>query len=72
MRDYPALLEYVGALGGYGYVEFAVKFQQTGDPDSWGSTRPHFTPEDAAYAALTMIEEHEREVYETNLVMGLA
>lgn len=59
-------------LGYRGYVEFWITYRQAGDPDSSGFGGAYLTPEDAAYSALSMIEAHEREVYEENLVAGLA
>lgn len=73
MRECPCRLEFTGEMLGYrGYVEFWITYRQAGDPDSSGFGGAYLTPEDAAYSALSMIEAHEREVYEENLVAGLA
>lgn len=73
MREHPMLLEFTGVLatGGRG-LNWSVRFRQIGDPDSHGLTSPHMTAEDAAYAALALIEPHEREAWETALVVGHA
>ncbi len=63
-RDYPHVLTFDGKLSWIRGMDWSVKFRQVGDPDSWGMTSPHMTPEDAAYAALSMIEEHERDLFE--------
>jgi hypothetical protein len=73
MREIPAILEIRGELLSYrSRIEYWITYQQTGDADSFGFGGAHFTPEDAAYSALAYIEEHEREVYETSLVIGVA
>ena len=73
MREHPAALEFQGKMTIWGSgLEWHVRFRQAGDPDSWGSCGWHMTPEDAAYAALALIEEQEREAYEEALVVGIA
>jgi hypothetical protein len=71
-RDYPHVLTFAGEASWIRGLNWGVRFRQVGDPDSWGMTTPHMTPEDAAYAALTLIEEHEREVYELTVPIGFA
>lgn len=72
-RDIPARLEFTGELLSYrSTVEFWITYQQTGDPGGSGFSGPWSSIEDACYASLTMIEEHEREVYEQTLIVGLA
>lgn len=71
MQDVPGMLKFTGKLGS-GSVEFGVLAFQAGDLGSWVSSQPHLTAEDAAYAVLTLIEEHEREEYVKGLVMGLS
>lgn len=75
IRYHPGILEFDGKLdqsGGTRGIRWGVRFQQAGDPDSWGSTRPHMTAEDAAYAALALIEEHERDLFEQASPVGHA
>lgn len=72
-RYSPSLLKIDGELLDYrSTVEFWIRYRQVGDADSSGFGGPHPSSEDACYAALSLIEQHEREVYERDLVVGLA
>lgn len=55
-----------------GMVRWRVSYQRSGDPDAYGLSSGGSTAQDVAYYALTMIEEHEREVYEQTTILGLA
>jgi hypothetical protein len=73
MREIPGILKIDGELLDYrSRIEYWITYRQTGDTDSYGFGGAYFTPEDAAYSALSYIEERERKVYEENLVVGLA
>lgn len=70
-HEHPARLDLEGRLMD-GTVRWLVSYQRAGDPDADGFHSGHSHLEDACYAALTMIEEHEREAYEQALVVGTA
>lgn len=55
-----------------GRLRWTVSYQRAGDPDAYGGASGMSTAPDAAYSALTLIEEHEREIYEQTTVLGLA
>ena len=74
-KDNPGVLEYEGRfLDWGGYVVWGVHYNRAGDPDpdAQGSNYGYSSAEDAAYAALTLIEEYERERYLSRLVVGIA
>jgi hypothetical protein len=55
-----------------GRLRWMVTYRRSGDPDAFGLSSGGSTAQDVAYSALHMIEEHEREVYERDTVLGLA
>lgn len=55
-----------------GDVRWKVSYQRSGDPDAHGLSSGGMTAQDVAYSALTMIEQHEREVYEQTTIVGLS
>jgi hypothetical protein len=69
IREHPSLLEFDSRWDG-SHVAFGVRAMQAGDPESFVASMFHFTPEDASYAALALIEEHERELYELSVPVG--
>lgn len=73
MRVRPASLELEGTLrsGGRG-VYWSLQYHRVGLTEEYGGNSGYSTAEDCAYEALVLIEEHERAVYENNLVVGLA
>lgn len=71
LHEHPARLDLEGRLVD-GAIRWLVSYQRAGDPDANGFHSGHSNVEDACYAALTMIEEHEREAYEEALVVGIA
>lgn len=74
-KDNPGVLEYEGHfLDWGGYVVWGVRYNRAGDPDweAHGSNYGYGSAEDAAYSALTMIEEYERSRYIERLVVGIA
>ena len=73
MKDCPGELTIEGKLLDYrSQIEYWVWYRRGGDSDAHGGSGPHSSPEDAAYSCLVYIEEHERSVYEEQLVVGLA
>ncbi len=71
MHEVRARLKFEGELRDGG-LRWMVTYQRSGDRDAQGLSSGPSTVEDVAYSALTMIEEHEREVYEQTTVLGLA
>lgn len=58
---------------GYGRgTWWSISYQRLGVSEAYGGNAGYSTAEDAAYAALTLIEEHEREQYVEHLVLGVA
>jgi len=73
MRECPGELKIDGKLLDYRTtIEYWVWYRRAGESDAYGGGGPHMTPEDAAYSCLSYIEEHERQVYEQQLVVGLS
>lgn len=70
-RDHAPVLKYEGELRD-GYVRWRVEYRQHGDLDSWGMSSGASCAEDAAYSACSMIETHELEQFEAELVLGTA
>jgi hypothetical protein len=71
MHEVRSRLKFEGELRDGG-LRWMVTYQRSGDRTSSGFSSGQSTPEDVAYSALTMIEEHEREVYEQTAMGGLA
>lgn len=72
MCAHRALVEFTSTIARHYTLDWSLFAVRTGDPASRVLVRPHMTPEDAAYAALTLIEQDDREYYEQNLVVGFA
>lgn len=70
MHEVRSRLHFEGKLRDGG-LRWMVSYQRSGDHDANGFSSGPSTAEDVAYSALTMIEQHEREVYERQVV-GLA
>jgi hypothetical protein len=66
-------LQFVGELID-GSMRWRVFYQRFGVPgnDGWGASSGYSHPADAAYGALHLIEEHERETWLERLVIGIA
>lgn len=72
-RDDGRLLKYEGKMDEMGHMRWVVFFRQRGDDGSGtGLCGGYSHPADAAYSALHLIEEDERERYEQELVIGVA
>lgn len=55
-----------------GGMRWTCSYRRVGLADEHGFSSGYSHPADAAYACLVHIEQHEREVYEENLVVGIA
>lgn len=71
-EEIPALLEFHANLIFPGRLTWSYRYQRAGDPEGTGHGSGHSHPADAAYCALSMIEEHERELFESTLLVGVA
>lgn len=72
-KEDPPMIKFMGELQVWsGHMSWSVMYRRSGESDSFGASSGYGTSEDAAYAACTMIEEHEREQYLKNLVIGVA
>jgi hypothetical protein len=73
ISDMPGKLEIKGELLDYrNQIQYWISYRQAGNPDMYGFSGPHSSPENAAYMCLSLIEEEERKIYEENLVIGIA
>jgi hypothetical protein len=53
-------------------MSWSLDYQRYGDPDAWGASSGYGSLDDIVYGALSLIEQHERQVYEESLVLGVA
>lgn len=67
------LLDVRAALtGAFGSMRFTITYRQAGGFGRTGFVSGHSSLDDAAYSALTGIEQDERDFYECDLVEGVA
>jgi hypothetical protein len=72
-RTIDASLRFTGELVD-GWMRWRVEYRRFGVPhiDGWGMSGGYSHPADAAYGALHLIEEHERQEWLERLVIGIA